>query len=153
MKVEEGESIGPTWGSAVTKNGSYPIMNGISTLHQLWLHSVEQFGDKEYLGYRSVGATGALPYQWVTYQETAVKVQDLASAFRFVGATRSARVGVYGANAPECMMTSHVRCALLFKLYSLLRPANSCANTAERRVECRRATGKDFIASLCVRST
>lgn len=77
-----------------------PTVKDINTLSDLFSHSVSRFGDKNCLGKRTKEG-----YSWRTYSQTAREVAAVGSALVAAGLAPGGRVGVYGPNAPEWMIT------------------------------------------------
>ena len=48
-------------------------------------------------------------FEWMTYAETAAKVDAVGAALAGAGVAAGARVGVYGANSPEWMVAMQVK--------------------------------------------
>ena len=53
-------------------------------------------------------ADGFGDYVYATYKETEVTVKDIAAAIASQGVKRGDKVGVFGANCPEWMITMQV---------------------------------------------
>ncbi|KAL6779688.1 LCS2 [Auxenochlorella protothecoides x Auxenochlorella symbiontica] len=90
---------GPEYRVRVAKDGP-PTVKDINTLSDLFSHSVSRFGDKNCLGKRTKEG-----YSWRTYSQTAREVAAVGSALVSAGLAPGGRVGVYGPNAPEWMIT------------------------------------------------
>uniref|UniRef100_A0A1D1ZNI3 Long-chain-fatty-acid--CoA ligase n=1 Tax=Auxenochlorella protothecoides TaxID=3075 RepID=A0A1D1ZNI3_AUXPR len=90
---------GPEYRVRVAKDGP-PTVKDINTLSDLFSHSVSRFGDKNCLGKRTKEG-----YSWRTYSQTAREVAAVGSALVAAGLAPGGRVGVYGPNAPEWMIT------------------------------------------------
>lgn len=97
--------------SAVYKSTQFlnhtPLAN-VTTLHELFASSVETFSSNNCLGYRPLEDGVAGEYVWWTYAETGEKVVAFASGLAGLGTTSGARVGVFGPNCPEWMVTMQV---------------------------------------------
>lgn len=71
--------------------------------------SVRKYPENECLGWRVAGADGQPgPYKWLTYAQTAAKVENIAGGLAHVGLQPKGRVGVFGTNSPEWMTTMQV---------------------------------------------
>ncbi|KAL6780395.1 LCS2 [Auxenochlorella protothecoides x Auxenochlorella symbiontica] len=90
---------GPEYRVRVAKDGP-PTVKDINTLSDLFSHSVSRFSDKNCLGKRTKEG-----YSWRTYSQTAREVAAVGSALVAAGLAPGGRVGVYGPNAPEWMIT------------------------------------------------
>jgi long-chain acyl-CoA synthetase len=81
-----------------------------STLHELFQKSVAKHSKEPLLGWRPFDEAGKVqPYVWITYEETAERVKEVASGLAALGLTAGSRVGVYGVNCPEWMLAMQVR--------------------------------------------
>lgn len=81
-----------------------------STLHELFEKSVAKYSKEPLLGWRPFDEAGRVqPYVWMTYEETAERVKEVASGLAGLGLTAGSRVGVYGVNCPEWMLAMQVR--------------------------------------------
>jgi long-chain acyl-CoA synthetase len=85
----------------IAKDGP-PKLDNCESLYEMFQQSVEKFADKKCLGART-GANGE--YEWITYKEAGEKIAAIGSAMAHVGLDAHGRVGVYGANSPEWMLT------------------------------------------------
>lgn len=94
--------------NVVAKDG-FPTIEA-TTLHELFQNSVAKYSGEKLLGWRPIdAATGkAGPYEWLTYGEVNEKVQAIASGLAGLGVKAGDRVGVYGVNCCEWMMTMQV---------------------------------------------
>ena len=72
------------------------------------LRSVTQYPDNPCLGHRPItyGEPGA--YVWQTYKEIGEKVDAIAGGIMHLGLQAHGRIGVYGINSPEWMITMQV---------------------------------------------
>jgi long-chain acyl-CoA synthetase len=92
---------------AISKDG-FPA-NEHNTLHELFQQSVAKYSNEPLLGWRPIdeqGKPGA--YEWITFAETAERVNEVASGLAGLGLTAGQRVGVYGVNCPEWMLAMQV---------------------------------------------
>lgn len=81
-----------------------------ATLHELFEKSVAKYSNEPLLGWRPFDEAGKVqPYVWMTYEETAERVKEVASGLAGLGLTAGSRVGVYGVNCPEWMLAMQVR--------------------------------------------
>jgi long-chain acyl-CoA synthetase len=82
-----------------------------TTLHELFSSSVAKFAAEPLLGWRPIDeATGkaAGEFEWMTYEQTAAAVGEVASGLAGLGLAAGNRVGVYGVNCPEWMIAMQV---------------------------------------------
>lgn len=86
--------------SKLAKDGP-PVMEGCTSLYDMFQQSVAKYGDNPCLGSRS-GKNGE--YEWLTYKQVDEKVANLGSAMASIGLGPHGRVGIYGANSAEWMM-------------------------------------------------
>lgn len=72
------------------------------------LRSVTQYPNNPCLGHRPItyGEPGA--YVWQTYKEIGEKVDAIAGGIMHLGLQAHGRIGVYGINSPEWMITMQV---------------------------------------------
>ena len=72
------------------------------------LRSVAQYPNNPCLGHRPItyGEPGA--YVWQTYKEIGEKVDAIAGGIMHLGLQAHGRIGVYGINSPEWMITMQV---------------------------------------------
>ena len=82
-----------------------PVTEDEGTLYRIFVTAVEKYGDLDCLGARKIGEDGeAGPYQFWSYNETAQRVEKIASAMNAAGVKRGAKVGVFGVNCREWML-------------------------------------------------
>lgn len=99
---------GPVLRNSLARDG-FPELEGVTTLYQLFQRSVKNHGDKPCLGKRALGADGkAGDYEFDSYQEVDGKVSALGSALSHSGLLPRAKVGVFGINCPEWMISMQV---------------------------------------------
>ena len=83
-----------------------PVTDSEATLYRIFATGVEKYGDNDCLGAREIGEDGeAGPYQFWSYNETAQRVEKIASAMNAANVRRGAKVGVFGVNCREWMLT------------------------------------------------
>ena len=99
ISIHSSDFIVVLFRAVIAKDGP-PTLDGISSLYEMFSNSVAKYGDNNCLGHR--GADGA--YVWLTYNETAERAANIASAMAAVGLSPHDRAGVYGANSPEWMI-------------------------------------------------
>jgi long-chain acyl-CoA synthetase len=100
-----GKTTSPEFRNVVAKDG-FAKLEGVSTLYESFQNSVKKYPNNECLGWRPTDKDGnAGPFKWLTYAQTAAKVEDIASGLAHVGLKPQGRVGVFGANSPEWMTT------------------------------------------------
>ena len=84
-------------------------LEGITTLYDLFQSSVQKYGDRECLGWRSMHDGKPGPYEWSTYKQTQEQVAKIGSALVAVGLKEHSRCGVFSTNCPEWMTVMQVR--------------------------------------------
>ncbi|EIE18699.1 long chain acyl-CoA synthetase 4 [Coccomyxa subellipsoidea C-169] len=94
---------GTEYGNVDARNG-WPTVEGASSLYEMFYNSVAKYPDNPCLGHRPIKYGVPQEYQWMTYKETADKVDAVASGIMALGLKQHGRVGVYGINSPEWMM-------------------------------------------------
>ncbi|KAL8540827.1 hypothetical protein ACS0TY_002158 [Phlomoides rotata] len=103
----------------------FPDHPKIGTLHDNFVHAVENFQDHKYLGtrIRIDGTVGE--YKWMTYGEAGAARSALGSGLRNHGLQSGACVGLYFINRPEWMIVDHACSAYSYisvPLYDTLGP-------------------------------
>jgi long-chain acyl-CoA synthetase len=83
--------------------------NGVTTLYELFQYGVKKFAGEKCLGYRPVTDGSVGDYEWLTYADTAERVEGIASGLAGLGLSAGDRVGVYGVNCCEWMIAMQVR--------------------------------------------
>ena len=94
--------------NAVAVDG-FPAPLPATTLYELFQASVAAFGPERCLGWRPIIDGKPQAYEWLTYTETAARVDAAASGLAGLGLGSGARVGVYGVNCVEWMVALQVR--------------------------------------------
>lgn len=98
-------STTPVYRNVWSKNG-LPSMGTVATCYDIFQQASFKFSDRPCLGWRPKQDGAAGDYKFLTYSETAERVRAIGSAMTTVGKlTPKARVGVYGPNCPEWMMS------------------------------------------------
>ncbi|KAL3631675.1 Long chain acyl-CoA synthetase 7 peroxisomal [Castilleja foliolosa] len=97
----------------------------IGTLHDNFVHAVENFQDYKYLGtrLRVDGTVGE--YKWMTYGESGTARSAIGSGLNHYGLQSGARVGLYFINRPEWLIVDHACSAYSYisvPLYDTLGP-------------------------------
>ena len=93
----------------VSAKDGFPTLEGISSLYELFTQSVNKFPSNKCLGHRPKLADGTVgPFVFKTYKEVGDEVALIASGLKAVGTAPNARIGVFGGNCPEWMMTMQV---------------------------------------------
>ena len=85
-----------------------PTLKDVTTCFELFQRSVRLYGPRPCLGHRAVVGGQAQPYTYITYQEAGAAVDQIGSAMTSVGVGANTRVGVFGSNSPEWMITQQV---------------------------------------------
>ncbi|CAN1356648.1 Long chain acyl-CoA synthetase 7, peroxisomal [Linum perenne] len=103
----------------------FPEHPEIETLHDNFVHAVENFRDYKYLGtrIRQDGKVG--DYMWMTYGEAATAREAIGSGLRYHGLDKGACVGIYFINRPEWLVVDHACAAYSYvsvPLYDTLGP-------------------------------
>ncbi|KAL0455069.1 UNVERIFIED_CONTAM: Long chain acyl-CoA synthetase 6, peroxisomal [Sesamum latifolium] len=103
----------------------YPEHPEIGTLHDNFVHALENFRDYKYLGtrIRIDGTVGE--YKWMTYGEAGTARSAIGSGLHHHGLQSGACVGLYFINRPEWMIVDHACSAYSYisvPLYDTLGP-------------------------------
>ncbi|KAG0497966.1 hypothetical protein HPP92_002657 [Vanilla planifolia] len=98
-------SVGPVYRSSLSKDGFPPLDPGMDTSWQIFRHAVENYPGNKMLGWREFREGKAGPYIWKTYQEVYEEVLCIGSALRQLDVAPGSRVGIYGANCPQWVVT------------------------------------------------
>lgn len=107
-------SAGPIYRAAAFRD-TYPTLDGVTTLYELFSKSVGQYGDADCLGWRALDEIGnAGPYTWWSYSETNTKVAAAGAALKQLGVSTHHKVAVFGANSPEWMVAMQVSILTVF---------------------------------------
>ncbi|PSS10138.1 Long chain acyl-CoA synthetase 6, peroxisomal like [Actinidia chinensis var. chinensis] len=97
----------------------------IGTLHDIFVHAVENFQDYKYLGTR-VRIDGTIgEYKWMTYGEAGTARSAVGSGLCYHGLSKGARIGLYFINRPEWLIVDHACSAyshISVPLYDTLGP-------------------------------
>lgn len=91
----------------VTARDTWPrtdISTDITTLYDLWTHSVAKFSKKKCLGWRDPTQGDEAPFQWLSYEAANIRVEAVGSALAAAGMKPHSRIGILGANCPEWMI-------------------------------------------------
>ncbi|CAF1874369.1 hypothetical protein Bca4012_034689 [Brassica carinata] len=111
-KVEDGvrgengkPSVGPVYRNLLSEKGFPPIDSDITTAWDIFSKSVKKFPDNKMLGWRRIVDEKVGPYMWKTYKEAYDEVLQIGSALRAIGAEPGCRVGIYGVNCPQWIIT------------------------------------------------
>lgn len=95
----------PVYRNVWVKDGMPNLEKGVDTCYDIFNRSARLFATKPCLGWRPKQGTGAGDYQFLTYQEVEERVAAIAAAIIAQGVATGSRVGMYGSNSPEWMMT------------------------------------------------
>ncbi|KAM4116039.1 hypothetical protein ACJW30_02G020400 [Castanea mollissima] len=97
----------------------------IGTLHDNFVHAVENFRDYKYLGTR-IRVDGTVgEYKWMTYGEAATARSEIGSGLIYHGIPKGSCVGIYFINRPEWLIVDHACSAyssISVPLYDTLGP-------------------------------
>eukprot|EP00891_Asterochloris_glomerata_P009967 jgi/Astpho2/9967/Aster-06780 len=88
---------------AASAKDKMATLEDITTLYDLFQSSVQKYGDRECLGWRSMHDGKPGPYEWTTYRQTQEQVAKIGSALVAVGLKEHSRCGVFSTNCPEWM--------------------------------------------------
>lgn len=100
-----GPSRSPVYVATAFKDTQPPAASEL-TLHLTFSTAVQKFGQNDCLGARVVDTNGeAGPFEFWSYKETEERVIKLASAVKALGIERGSKVGVFGINCREWMLT------------------------------------------------
>ncbi|XP_074303218.1 long chain acyl-CoA synthetase 7, peroxisomal-like [Silene latifolia] len=103
----------------------FPNHPEIGTLHDNFVHAIENFPHNKYLGTR-VRVDGTVgEYKWITYGEVSSARSAVGSALQNYGLSKGMSVGLYLINRPEWMVVDHACAAYSFisvPLYDTLGP-------------------------------
>lgn len=102
-------SASAVW-SNVDAAAAFPEADGgPKNLHEMFAASVATHGPRPCLGARTLLPDGeAGPYEWQTYAEVGARVDAVGTALARARVGAGGRVGVYGVNSPEWMITMQV---------------------------------------------
>ncbi|WIA13533.1 hypothetical protein OEZ85_007105 [Tetradesmus obliquus] len=96
---------GPTYTVATSPDGIHRPA-GINTCYDLFKASAEKYEDQDCLGSRAVGPDGKPgPYKFITYREAFQLACQAGSAFLHLGLKPKDRLGVFGPNCIEWMVS------------------------------------------------
>uniref|UniRef100_A0A383V8E2 AMP-dependent synthetase/ligase domain-containing protein n=1 Tax=Tetradesmus obliquus TaxID=3088 RepID=A0A383V8E2_TETOB len=96
---------GPTYTVATSPDGIHRPA-GINTCYDLFKASAEKYADQDCLGSRAVGPDGKPgPYKFITYREAFQLACQAGSAFLHLGLKPKDRLGVFGPNCIEWMVS------------------------------------------------
>ncbi|KAK7278157.1 hypothetical protein RJT34_23182 [Clitoria ternatea] len=131
-KVEEGKegrngdlSVGPVYRNLLSKNEFPPMDPEFSTTWDIFCVSVKNYPQNRMLGWRKIVDGKIGPYVWKTYKEVYDEVMHITSALRASGAEPGSRIGIYGSNCPQWIVTMEACSAHSFvcvPLYDTLGP-------------------------------
>ncbi|KAF6251919.1 acetyl-CoA synthetase-like protein [Scenedesmus sp. NREL 46B-D3] len=97
--------VGPTYTVATSPDGIHRPA-GINTCYDLFRASAEKFADQDCLGSRVAGPDGKPgPYKFITYKEAFELAAKVGSAFLHLGLKPKDRLGVFGPNSIEWMIS------------------------------------------------
>ncbi|OWM85362.1 hypothetical protein CDL15_Pgr018986 [Punica granatum] len=103
----------------------FPDHPDIGTLHDNFVHAVENFCDYKYLGTR-IRVDGTVgEYKWMTYGEAGTAREAIGSGLAYYGLSHGMCVGLYFINRPEWVIVDHACSAYSYvsvPLYDTLGP-------------------------------
>lgn len=117
-------AAGPVYRATGAKDGP-PHLPDVSTCYELFNRSVKLYPDRPCLGSRKIVKGQAQPFTYMTYKEAGSLVANVGSALKAVGVNQQARVGVFGANCPEWMVSMQVLFRAIMLTYVASRPFRS----------------------------
>lgn len=107
--AQEGRpSAGPVYRCKKAADGNVALTD-VTTCYELFQRSVKLHGSRPCLGHRPSNGGQPQPYTYMSYEKAGVAVENVGSAMVSVGVERNTRVGVFGSNCPEWMITQQVR--------------------------------------------
>ncbi|KAI4977044.1 long chain acyl-CoA synthetase 4-like [Hordeum vulgare subsp. vulgare] len=99
-------NAGPSYRNVLAKDaGLLQTPPGVDCLWDLFCASVEKYPSNPMLGRRPVVDGKAGDYAWMTYREVCDVVIKLAASMSKSGVRQGERVGIYGANCPEWIIS------------------------------------------------
>uniref|UniRef100_A0A7S0UJY6 Long-chain-fatty-acid--CoA ligase n=1 Tax=Polytomella parva TaxID=51329 RepID=A0A7S0UJY6_9CHLO len=102
--TETKPSASPIFRHICAKDG-FPTFD-VSTCYELFKRSVDNYPSNDCLGTRTVNADGTPgPYVFETYAQTFQKIEKISSGLKYLGVNPQDRVGIYGANSAEWMLS------------------------------------------------
>ncbi|KAK8572978.1 hypothetical protein V6N13_048549 [Hibiscus sabdariffa] len=103
----------------------FPDHPNIGTLHDNFVHAVENFGDYRYLGTR-IQVDGTVgEYKWMTFKEAATARTAIGCGLIHHGILKGSCIGLYFINRPEWLIVDHACSAyslISVPLYDTLGP-------------------------------
>lgn len=103
--AQEGRpGAGPVYRCKKAADGTVALTD-VTTCYELFQRSVRLHGSRPCLGHRPLNGEQAQPYTYMNYQEAGVAVDAIGAAMVSVGVGPNTRVGVFGSNCPEWMIT------------------------------------------------
>ncbi|XP_068659082.1 long chain acyl-CoA synthetase 1-like isoform X2 [Aristolochia californica] len=133
VQVEHGKegrdgklSLGPIFRSSLSKDEFPPADPAMGTSWEVFRISVDKYPENKMLGWREFLNGKAGCYLWKTYKEVFDEVFNIGSALQAMGAKPGSRVGIYGANCPQWVVSMQVcngYSLICVPLYDTLGPA------------------------------
>ncbi|KAJ1692049.1 hypothetical protein LUZ63_008747 [Rhynchospora breviuscula] len=112
VQVEEGRpgkdgnpSVGPVYRNALAKDGFPPLETDMRTSWDVFRVAAEKYSGNRMLGWREFIQGKAGPYIWKSYKEVYEEVLQIGSAMRQLGAQPGSRIGIYGPNCPQWVIS------------------------------------------------
>ncbi|XP_078444127.1 long chain acyl-CoA synthetase 1-like isoform X2 [Wolffia australiana] len=103
---KDGEpSIGPVYRCILAKDGFPPPKPGMSTSWEVFSVSAKKHSKNRMLGWRELVNGKLGPYVWKTYETVFEEVLNVGSALAHLGAKPGSRVGIYGINCPQWIVS------------------------------------------------
>lgn len=101
-QAEEGgkPSASPIYRHPKAKDAFPPMATGEKTLYDLWHNSAKKHADNPCLGKRSGEG-----FEWMTYKQVDEATASIASGLKKMDVERTGRVGIFGQNSPEWMIS------------------------------------------------
>ncbi|XP_071738348.1 long chain acyl-CoA synthetase 1-like [Rutidosis leptorrhynchoides] len=118
-------SIGPVYRNLLAKDDFPPVEFDLKSTWDVFRKSVEKYPDNKMLGRRELVDGKWGPYKWKTYKTVYNEVLDVASALRASGIDAGCKVGIYGANCPQwivSMEACNAQSYITVPLYDTLGP-------------------------------
>lgn len=97
------KAVGPTYRVAYAKDG-FPELEGVKTLHELFQRSAKKFATRPCVGHRPIVDGKPQPFEFLSYQEIADMVAEVAAGYAALGAKPKDKVSICGVNCTEWML-------------------------------------------------
>ncbi|KAJ6832722.1 long chain acyl-CoA synthetase 4-like [Iris pallida] len=112
VEIEKGSSgadgrpsVGPTYRSALAKDGFPPPIPGLDCCWDIFRRSVEKCPGNRMLGRREIVNGKAGKYVWLTYKQVYDVVMKVGASIRSCGVEKGGRCGIFGVNSSEWVIS------------------------------------------------